>query len=237
VSNTIYKLSQVALTTALSAAAVLIAGTNSQERGQEKPASSATAKIDAYFPPGAVDGFGDYFSSYLRFAGEPSLFALAEDPRAISYRFDWLAGQSSHFLAIRLSLSPDGSGLLTSTEILGAPEASHKKELNVSPPDVMRFLQTIEKADFWSMPNAEGGYPRASQRSYKLDASTWVFEGVRGGRYHVTLRRAPETSPYTDMVDYLVRDLAKLDKSAIPHAYPSPPPTITATPESQTPRP
>jgi hypothetical protein len=237
VSNTIYTLSQVALTTALSAAAVLTAVTNSPQRVQEKPEASATAKIDAYFPRGAVDGFGDYFSSYLRSAGEPSLFALAEDTRTISYRFDWLAGQSWHFLAIRLSLNPDGSGRITATEILGAPGASHKTELNASRADVMRFLQMIEKADFWSMPNVEEGNAKASHRSYKLDASTWVFEGVRGGGYHVTLRRAPETSPYTEMVDYLVRDLAKLDESAFPHAYPSPPPAIAATPEFRAPRP
>jgi hypothetical protein len=50
-------------------------------------------KAAGYFPPSAVNGFGNYFSSDLSFAGEPSLLAAAQDSLSISYRVDWSSSQ------------------------------------------------------------------------------------------------------------------------------------------------
>ena len=86
--------------------------------------------------------------------------------------------------------------------------------------EVDQFFRTIEKAGFWSMPTAEPENPNPDRRAIKLDAGNWVFEGVRGGAYHVVFREGPEPSPFTEMVRFLAKDLAKVDESAVPRALP-----------------
>jgi hypothetical protein len=169
-----------------------------------------------------IDGFGDFFSSYLSHFGEPSLFTAAQDPSAHSYRLDWLSSQHGYVLVVRILLNPDGGAEVIAIEESGKPDALQRTQNRLSGADVKKFLQLVEKADFWTMP-AENPDPR--RKAYKFDASPWVFEGVRNGSYHVVRRLSPNSSPFTEMVRFLAKDLAKLDDSAIPHAYPSTPST------------
>jgi hypothetical protein len=85
---------------------------------------------------------------------------------------------------------------------------------------VHRFLQRVEKSDFWSMPTLETEDPDPHRRVYKIDAGQWVFEGARKGEYHVAFREGPQSSPFTEMVSFLAKQIAKLDESVIPHALP-----------------
>lgn len=185
---------------------------------QNPPASANKANI--YFPQDAINGFSDFYSSYLNYFGEPSLLAAAQDPRAHSYRLDWTAAQHWHVLMLRLSLNPDGSAKLTcleqSKEEPGKPAEVRRSELSPSNADVQRFLQLVGEAGFWSMPALEQDNSTPSLKAYKTDASPWVFEGVRDGHYHVVLRFSPESSPFTDMVRFLAKEIAKLDEPAIP---------------------
>ena len=206
---------------ALSTAALLFAGSNSQLAVPQSPTSSAT-KAAVYFPPGAVDGFADYFSAYLSYIGEPSLPAAAQDPRALSYRLDWLSGQHGYVLAVRISVNPDGSAAITSVEESGTPTVLHRTQPSVSSVDVKEFLRMVENSKFWSMPAMEEENPDPRRRVYKLDASACVFEGVRNGSYHVVFRQGPEPSPFTEMVSFLAKNLARLDKPTISHASPAP---------------
>ena len=179
-------------------------------RGVTQNSASSVTTSGVYFPSGAVDGFADFFSNYLRRAGEPSLLAAAQDPDAFSYRLDSLAAQLWQVRAVRLTLNPDGSGRIFTTEDSGTPHMLHRKEASIPAEDVSKFLQLVEKAGFWSMPAAEQENADPHRRVYKLDASTWVFEGVRNGAYHVVLRRGLDPSPFTDMVRFLLKDVAKL---------------------------
>jgi len=153
--------------------------------------------------------------------GEPSLLAAAQDPKVLSYRLDWLAGQTGVLLAVRLSVNPDGNADVTSVASYGKPRALHRAQHSVSGAEVEKFLQLVEIAHFWSMPPREQGNPDVRGNVYKLDASTWIFEGVRNGSYHVVFRRGPEQSPFTDMVRFMAKDIAGLDESITPDPHPA----------------
>jgi hypothetical protein len=213
-------LHKLACSTAACATAFLFSGMNSQQAAPQSPASSAAA-TPHYFPPGAVNGFAEFFASYLTRVGEPSLLIAAQEPEAILYRFESMAGQTGRTLAVRLSLNPDGSARIFTAEEFGTPRSLHRTENNVAPTDVNRLLQLVDRGRFWSMATIEPENRDLPRRAYKTDASTWVFEGVRNAGYHVVLRRGPEPGRFTEMVRFLLRDLAKLDESAIPRTFPA----------------
>jgi hypothetical protein len=50
----------------------------------------------------------------------------------------------------------------------------------------------------------------------------WLFEGVRDGSYHVVYRHSPDPGPFTQMVGFLAKNLAKVDDSWIPRGGTSP---------------
>lgn len=219
-SPQLHKLCWLACMVTLCTTAFLFAGSTPQQGVAQ---SSSTTKAVVYFPPDAIDGFASgFFSSNLSFIGEPSLLAAAQDPSALSYRVDWLAAQTGYVVVVRLSLNADGSATTISTVQPGVPGVRHKTQNSVCDADVKKFVQMVENANFWSMPTIEQENPKAGRRAYKMDASTWVFEGVRNGSYHVVSRRGPEQSPFTEMVRFLAKDLAKLDEPSVPRAYPIP---------------
>lgn len=63
--------------------------------------------------------------------------------------------------------------------------------------------------------------PDVATKSYELDASTCVLEGVSNGSYHIVFRRGPEAGPFADMVRFLAKDIANLDEAAFPAGAPA----------------
>ena len=163
-----------------------------------------------FFPPGAIDGWSNFFSQVLSQFNEPSLFAAAQDSSALSYRVESMAGRKWQIFAVRVSVSSDGSARVVAVGVSGTPSTLHRTEHSASAAEVKKFLQLVDKADFWSMRAGESG------QGY-FDADTWVFEGVRNGAYHAVVRSGGMSKPLVDMVHFLLRDLAKLDESDIPH--------------------
>ena len=207
-------LRRLACTAALGTTVFLSAAANSQQVVPQTPSSAAT-EVAVYFPPGEVDSSTEsLFSSYLARFGEPSLLAAAQNPKVLSYRLTYLSSQHGSLLAIRLSLNSDGGGAITSTVQPPMPAVLQRTQLNVSDADGKKFLQMVENSKFWSMPTQEN--PDPHRRMYKMDASWWVFEGVRNGSYHVVFRRGPETSAFAEMVSFLANDLTEFGESAIP---------------------
>ena len=192
---------------------------NSQAAGAQSTASTASA---IYFPSGSVGGSSAVFTTLLRSVGETSLVAAAQDPNSLCYRFDWAAGQTGRFLVVRLSVNPDGSAEVTSIVVrYGNPPVINRTQHHVSNADVKIFLELVDKSDFWSISDIEKANPDLHGGSYTFDADSWVFEGVRNGRYHVRLRRAPKSSRFTDLARFLAKDIANLDESVIPHPHPA----------------
>jgi hypothetical protein len=203
---------------ALCTAALLLALTICQQGEAQGTGLSKSAEV--YFPKEITDSFAGFFSGYLSSIGEPSLLAAAKDRSVLSYRLDWLAGQTGVLLVIRLSANPDTGAEVTWVRRYGTPPTLRRDQRPVSGALVDKFTDLVEEADFWSMPPMKEGNPDLAGGSYKLDASTWLFEGVRSGTYHVVLRRSPEAGRFTDMIRFLAKNIADLDESIVPAPVP-----------------
>jgi hypothetical protein len=180
-------------------------------QGAAKSPQPSPSQAVVFFPPGAIDGWASFFSQYLSYFNEPSLLAAAQDSTALSYRFESLAGRKPHVLAVRVSINSDGTARVVAVEQSGTPPTLHRKERTATAGEVKKFLQLVDKADFWSMPAIE------YRKGFYTDSDTWVFEGVRNGTYHVVMRDGGQSRPFVDMVLFLVRDLLKHDESDISH--------------------
>lgn len=190
---------------------VLLLAAPPARQGVSKAPPASPSQAVVFFPPGAIDGWENFFSQYLSYFNEPSLLAAARDSSALSYRLESITGRKPKILAVRVSINSDGSARVIAVEQSGTPPALHRTEHGVPVAEVKKFLQLVDKADFWSMRAIESG------KGFYADSDTWVFEGVRNGTYHVVVRDGGQSGPFVDMVLFLVRDLVKHDESDIPH--------------------
>lgn len=160
-----------------------------------------------YFPPGTADGYANFFAAYLDYWGEPSFLAAAKDPNLVSYRADFMSGQKGYLFAVRLTMNPDGSAQLTTIE--SGKGAIQKSQSNVSTEDAQHFLRLVDGSRYWTLPSAEELKPN----EYVLDASVWVFEGVRQGSNHIVYRRPLGPGRFADMLGFLVKNIAHIPDS------------------------
>ena len=187
---------------------------------QDQDTAALATKASNYFAM-ELNGSGAFFSSYLSRIGEPSLMTMAQESHTTSYRFESLAAQTGRLLAVRFVLNPNGSAVVYATEESGTQRTVRRTESKIAAGDADRFLHFVETARFWSMSVFEPENRDAPHKVYKMDASTWIFEGVRSGGYHVALRQGPEPGSFTAMIRFLLKDLAKLDDSVVPRTLPA----------------
>jgi hypothetical protein len=197
-------------TAALFMAVLVLVAPHVRQEGSKAPPNSPTEAV-VYFTPGAIGWHTNLFSQVLSQFNEPSLLAAAQDSSALSYRFESMAGQKWQFLVVRVSISSDGSARVFAVELSGTPPILHRTEHSASAADVKKFLQLVDRADFWSMRATESG------QGYYRDSGSLVFEGVRNGTYHVVVRDGGQGRPFVDMMHFLAVELAKLGESDIPH--------------------
>jgi hypothetical protein len=167
---------------------LLIACTLEVGAAQEAQKSQSPASESAvYFPTGLIDS-SEFFSGFLRSIDEPSLVAAARDRTATMYRWETLTGQSGQMLAVRLTVKPDGTGMVVTTRVAPHGDAPVITKREVSREDVEHFAKVVEESGFWP---AEGRGPkrREGKTAYVLDAGPEILEGVRGGMYHAVERR------------------------------------------------
>lgn len=166
-----------------------------------------------FFPKSSLDLRGDdfkakWYSKQLNALGEPSLFALARNREAESYRFLWLR-TFHHPVAVRVDLQPDGSWILITKVASGAGGYSPGTLTTnacrkLSAHEIQSFLSKVKSDGFWNAPN-----PIDDQTG--TDGSQWIIEGVKEGRYHVIDRWTPKDAPARDLGLFLVFDLARLN--------------------------
>ena len=155
-----------------------------------------------------VDSFkAQWYSKQLEALREPSLFALAKDREAESYRFLWLR-TFHHPVAVRLDRLQDGSWVLVTKVASGAGGYSPGRLVTntsqgVPTADAQRFLSTVQEVGFWSAPNPIGDQTGT-------DGSQWIVEAVKSGHYHVVDRWTPKDGPARALGQFLAFDLASL---------------------------
>ena len=86
---------------------------------------------------------------------------------------------------------------LMGIESLYTKELAKSKSFKISKTAVKKFLDYLEKADFWNMPQNEP--PRG------LDEADWIIEGTKNGKYHIVDRWSPEEGPFREAALYLVK--------------------------------
>src|ERR1017187_7041429 len=151
---------------------------------------------EPYFPQGALednpqgDSFrSNWYSRHLKALGEPSLFQMAKNSKAESYRFVWLR-TFHHPVIVRVDINADGSAELTTKVSNGAGGYEPGKLIeNASRPLIQRqtekFLATIKRLQFWELPTNE------TSEGVGCDGSQWLIEAVPAGKYHVVDRWTP----------------------------------------------
>jgi hypothetical protein len=160
-------------------------------------AQSGQSAEAGYFPEGVFDDPGGVSSWYpyeLRVMGEPSLFDLAENPSAESYRFLWLRASDAP-VVVRLDVNADGTGTVMAKigdGQAGSPYTTKKVvEIDrrvLTRDEVQAFAARVDKLDFWSMAMDE------DKRNVKNSGSEWVIEAARYGNYQVAARSSPDVN-------------------------------------------
>jgi hypothetical protein len=188
--------------------------------------SAQSPKRDtAYFPSELDHSFAPLFAEALAKIDEPSLMTAANDHTLLSYRSDSLGFMTGMIISTRLSVNPDGTGrvYITDQSLLNAQQL-HRAQADVSAADVKVFLDLVEKSDFWLMPaEAPEVHPSHDGReTYTVDGAVWCMEGARNGNFHAVLRRNPDPSSFTEMVDFLRKNLAARASAANSRSNPAP---------------
>ena len=160
-------------------------------------AQAGRAAEAGYFPERVFDDPGGVSSWYpyeLRVMGEPSLFDLAENSSAESYRFLWLRASDAP-VVVRLDVNADGSGTVMAKigdGQAGSPYTTKRVvEIDrrmLTRNEVEGFAGLVDKLDFWSTATDEE-QPKGAVR---VDGSEWVIEAVRSGEYQVVARSSPD---------------------------------------------
>jgi hypothetical protein len=155
----------------------------------------------------------------MRGFAEPSLFEIAKDAGAISFRVSYFSPVPVREIAVRLVVNADGSGQVTSAVSSGTATEVQRTKNNVAIADVDKFLRLVEEVGFWSMASTddtEQKTDKAGRKPYVMDGGWLMVEGVQRGSFHHVFRRNPNPSPVTGIGRYLTKDLAKLDDSVVP---------------------
>jgi hypothetical protein len=138
-----------------------------------KPSPPPNAVQPVYFPVG--DTGGSLLSAILFSLGEPSLLESSKDPSVRSFRLSIFSPVPTHRIAVRLMIAQDGGGQIIS--IVGGDKTAEfkKNERSVSAADVDKFLQMVDRAEFYDQQRSisdhgREGSPRLRHGRLGVDA-------------------------------------------------------------------
>jgi hypothetical protein len=175
------------------------------------------ADKESFFPPKilAQDQPGNQFrnnwySKHLRAMKEESLYS-PDNEWVESYRFLWLRSfhnpvavriwkcGSTRFISVKES---DGAGGYEP----GNLKLDRKRELTLD--EWHEFRRHLDDSCYWHLPTRDD--------SSGFDGAQWIFEGVKGGRYHVVDRWTPQNGSYRELCLYALKlSGLKLDTSEL----------------------
>jgi hypothetical protein len=158
----------------------------------EEPPSSRS-QTQAYFPERifhpAFDGtpFMELMlAREMQRFEESSLYLRRTNASTHIYRLTWHRSFDPA-IVVRLEVEPDGTVRLFSKHFALRPVGTGKttqREEKLSRREASSLIGKFERSGFWTA-TAEG-------EDGGLDGAMWLFEGCRGGRYHVVKRWSPE---------------------------------------------
>lgn len=172
---------------------------------------------EAFFPPKvlAQDQPGNQFrnnwySKHLRAMKEEPLYS-PDGEWVESYRFLWLR---SFHNPVAVRIWKCGSVRFVSVKELdgaggyepGKLKLERKREL--TPDEWREFMRYLEDSCYWQLPTRDD--------SIGFDGAQWIFEAVKGGRYHVVDRWTPQNGSYRELCLYALKlSGLKLDVSEL----------------------
>jgi hypothetical protein len=186
------------------------------QRSTTLGSTQSTSNAPVYFPPEQTRVPVTYEA--LASLREPSLFEASKDTSVFSFRVSYFSPVPEREIAVRLVVSSDGSGQITSAVSSGAASGVKRTQNTVSAADVNKLLQLLVKLEFWSISSTEDDERKpdaAGRKAYVMDGSYWMVEGVHEGAFHYVYRQNPKPSPITEIACNLAKGLAKADDSAI----------------------
>ncbi len=144
------------------------------------------------------DFLGDWYGKRLRAMKEKSLLKSTNENTEI-YRFFWLRS-FHHPIFVRIekrnskiklfTKELDGTGSSEPVRILKS------KEISLTEEDFLKFLDLINRANFWQMPTSS---------KMGRDGAQWILEGVKDNRYHIVDRWSPEKGDFREACIYLLK--------------------------------
>lgn len=157
----------------------------------------------SYFPSVKLsqNEYGDqsvrnWYSGHLRAMNEAPLYA-PDHGGLESYRFLWLRS-FHHPVAVRIwkcgterciSVKvSDGAGGYEPGRLI----VNHTRTLAAA--EWNEFMRRLEESCYWNLPSTEG--------NIGFDGAQWIFEAVKGGRYHIVDRWTPQSGSYLELCLY-----------------------------------
>jgi len=167
-----------------------------------------------YFPSGNLgeaevlrESARKHYSECLAAFDEPSFWRLSEDSRAECYRFLWL--RTFHpAICVRIDITSKGTSELTKKTgtgecgFGGVGRLTLNKTGWLTKNETGKFLAQLDVYKIWDEP--------ALEERNGLDGARWIFEGIKGGKYHVVDRWSPEKGPVRKIGLAMMTKLAKL---------------------------
>jgi hypothetical protein len=166
-----------------------------------------------YFPDGTIDNFSvtRWYGKYLSAMEEPSLYRLSQrEPAAQVYRVTYLPPYSP-YLALKLEVHSDGSGLLELKKMeqvyVHSGDSDYvpgrmvrKATFIISRKGVNEFQVLLTNIGFWHLPS-RGKYTALGG----LGGDMYLYEGADHGSYHVVEVPEPDNPSLISPGHYLMK--------------------------------
>ncbi len=141
----------------------------------------------------------EWFSKHLRAMNEAPMY-YAEDRWSESYRFLWLRS-FHHPVAVRI-WKCGSERFIAAKELSGAGGYEPGKLIRnysrrLTAAEWSEFMRHLEDSCYWNLPTRD--------ENLGLDGALWIFEGVKGGRYHIVDRWSPTSGSYHELCLYVLK--------------------------------
>jgi hypothetical protein len=176
--------------------------------------TAAAAANEQYFPPASLGDtpseeqyLSDWYSKQLTALHEPSLWQESlRNPGAEVYRFLYLRS-FDHPISVRLTVTAEGSGLLTAKETNGqggfhTGRLIRNTTVRLSKQDTQWFCDRLDldEVGYWKLPSRQ----KAEKGMITVDGAQWIVEGAKNGHYKIVDRTSP---PVEDPIHWIGIDL------------------------------